>query len=107
MTKQEYLQTVRKQIHYIFDRDTIETELSQHLEDSIYDLMEDGHSREEAEDLAVQQMGDPISTGKMLNQEHHPLLGYLCMATSAILIPLLILGIFYICLLYTSPSPRD
>ena len=77
MKKQEYLDIVTKQVRYIFDRESIEAEIKEHLEDSIQDLMEDGLSYEEAEEQAVLQMGDPIETGKLLNKEHHPLIGYL------------------------------
>jgi len=100
MTKQEYLQTVRKQIYYVFDRDKIEEELNQHFEDSIQDLLEDGFSPKEAELQAVAQMGDPIETGKLLNKEHNPLVGYLCSASTILmwflLIPFLYLIIFSI-----------
>lgn len=92
MTKQEYLQTVRKQVYYIFDRNAIEEELNQHLEDSTSDFIEQGYSQEDAEKQALQQMGNPITLGKMLNKAHHPLLGYLCMASSTILTILLVLS---------------
>ncbi len=95
MTKQEYLQQVRKQIHYVFDRNKIEEELEQHLEDSICDLLQDGYTYEEAEYQAVEQMGNPIETGKLLNKEHHPLIGYLCSA-STILMWLLLVPFLYI-----------
>jgi len=92
MTKQEYLRQVRKQIYYVFDRNVIEEELNQHLEDNILDLLEEGHSPEDAEQKAVAQMGDPIETGKQLNREHHPLLGYLSVILTTLLIPI---GIYF------------
>ena len=54
MKKQEYLDIVTRQVRYIFDREFIEAELKEHLEDSIQDLMEDGFSYEEAEEQAVE-----------------------------------------------------
>ncbi len=90
MTKQEYLRQVRRQIHYIFDRNAIEEELTQHLEDSTHDLMESGLSLKEAEQEAVVQMGDPVETGKLLNKEHNPLIGYLYSASILLLVLLLI-----------------
>lgn len=90
MNKSEYLSAVRKQIHFVFDRDSIEKELKEHLEDSILDLMDEGYPKEEAEIQAVSQMGDPVEVGKQLNQEHHPILGYAWLASKAILILLLI-----------------
>lgn len=96
MNKAEYLHHIRKQIHYIFDRNEIEKELEQHIQDSIDDLMEDGLSKEEAEKQAVAQMGDPIEVGKQLNQEHHPLLGYLYIASKSVLYLLIIPAIIMI-----------
>ena len=77
MNKREYLQIVTKQIRFRFDRNAIETELNQHLNDSMEDLMAEGFCKEDAERIAVEQMGDPVETGKALNQEHHPVIGYL------------------------------
>lgn len=85
MNKSEYLSTVRKQIYFIFDRDSIEKELKEHLEDSILDLIDDGYPKEEAEIQAVSQMGDPVEVGKQLNKEHHPVLGYAWMVSKIIL----------------------
>ena len=68
MNKQEFLESIRKQIHFVFDRDSIEQEYSAHIEDSVLDLMEDGYSKEEAEKIAIEQMGDPIEIGKALNE---------------------------------------
>ena len=96
MNKQEFLQIIRKQIHFIFDRDSVEQEISQHIEDSIADLMSDGYKRLEAEKIAVEQMGDPIEIGKQLNEEHHPLLGYLLVASRAVLALLIIPAIIMI-----------
>ena len=88
MTGKEYLQRVRKHIYYVFDRDSIEQELAQHLKDSMDDLREEGHSKEEAERLAVECMGSPDEVGKQLNKEHHPVLGYAWLASVLILIVL-------------------
>lgn len=85
MKKDEFLSIVRKQIRFVFDRDEIENELKQHLADSIEDLMEEGLSCEEAEYLAVEQMGNPVEVGKLLNKEHNPLLGYLWAASKLLL----------------------
>jgi len=90
MNKKDYLKKVRKEIQFIFDRDAIENELSNHIEDSIQDLMKDGLSFEEAESVAISQMGDPVEVGKLLNKEHHPLLGYLWKLSQVILIILII-----------------
>jgi hypothetical protein len=93
MKSQEYLDIVTKQVRYIFDREYIEAELKEHLEDSIHDLMEEGLSYEEAEEQAVLQMGNPIETGKMLNKEHHPVMGYLYALSNVLIV---VLGIYFV-----------
>ena len=96
MKKEEFLRTVRKQIHFVFDRDDVENELNQHLSDSIEDLMEEGLAVEEAEYLAVEQMGNPVEVGKLLNQEHNPLLGYLWAASRVLLACLICPAVLYV-----------
>ena len=96
MKKEEFLRTVRKQIHFVFDRDDVENELNQHLSDSIEDLMEEGLAVEEAEYLAVEQMGNPVEVGKLLNQEHNPLLGYLWAASRVLLACLICPSVLYV-----------
>ena len=92
MKQKEYLKEVRKQIFYIFDRNSIEEELKEHLQDSIQNLLEEGFSYEEAEKQAVLHMGDPVETGKMLNKVHRPLLGYFWMLSQIIVIMIAILA---------------
>jgi len=77
MKKKEFLSIVRKQIRFVFDRDKIENELKQHLADSIEELIEEGFSWQDAEHIAVEQMGNPKEVGQLLNKEHNPVLGYL------------------------------
>ncbi len=89
MTGKEYLKRVRKHIYYVFDRDSIEQELALHLQDSMDALREEGHSKEEAEILAVERMGSPDEVGKQLNKEHHPVLGYAWLMSMVILILLI------------------
>lgn len=94
MTGKEYLQRVRKHILYVFDRDSIEQELAQHLQDAMDDLREEGYSKEEAETLAVQRMGSPEEVGKQLNKEHHPVLGYAWLLSAVVLACLVIPTLF-------------
>lgn len=77
MKTKEFLSIVRKQIRFVFDRDKIENELKQHLADSIEELIEEGFSWQDAEHIAVEQMGNPKEVGQLLNKEHNPVLGYL------------------------------
>ncbi len=94
MKQKEYVEQVRKQIYFIFDRNSIEEELKAHIQDSILDYMEEGLSYEEAEKQAVSNMGDPVETGKMLNKEHRPLLGYFWMISQIIVVWISILFAF-------------
>ena len=100
MNKSEYLKIIRKEIKYVFDRDKVEKELSDHLQDSIYDLIEAGYSYEEAEQQAITQMGEPKELGQLLNKEHNPLFGYLYSFTQLIVcfltVPLILYGISFV-----------
>ena len=91
MNRQEFLKLVSKEIHFVFDRKSIEKELNEHLNDSVEDLMAEGLSREEAEAQAVLQMGEPEEIGKLLDKEHHPILGYIWMTTKVISIVMVII----------------
>lgn len=113
MNKKEFLKSIRKEIHYIFDRDIIEKELNNHIEESINDLLEDGYSYEEAERLAIEQMGNAKEIGQLLNQQHNPLIGYLWMISKwcvrLIVVPSIIFVIFlmysvFYCIVPITPS---
>ncbi len=93
MNRQDFLRLVSKEIHFIFDRKSIEKELNEHLEDSIADLREEGLSKEDAERQAIAQMGEPEEIGKLLNQEHHPILGYVWMISRVMVIAVAILAL--------------
>ena len=90
MNKDEFLKIIRKKILYIFDRNKIIEELEIHIEDSILDLEEEGYSNEEAEKIAVEQMGDPNIIGKLLNKQHNPVIGYCLLVSRVCLICLLL-----------------
>ena len=111
MNKKEYLNIVRKEIKYVFDRDRIEQELSEHLQDSILDLTLEGYSYEEAEKQAIAQMGDPIEIGQLLNKEHHPLIGYLYKITQVIMVLILLCclipGLYFVIELKNMSVPQQ
>ena len=86
MNKNEYLEQIIKQISYVFDIPAIKKELSHHIDDLKEDLQNDGYSKEEAEKLAIEMMGDPIETGKQLNKVHNPFLGYMLMCARIVTI---------------------
>ena len=75
---QTWLNTAVSGIRFKPDRAAVEQELREHLEDKIEDLQRFYHlSREEAEEMALGQMGDAEKIGRELAKIHKPWLGYL------------------------------
>lgn len=71
-TIQSYLEAVRTQIRWKRARPVLIQELRRHLEDQREDLLQEGRGPEEAERLAVQDMGDPVAVGTELDRVHRP-----------------------------------
>lgn len=69
---QEYLDAVTEQIRWKRARSAIAWELRQHLEEQRDAFAAEGHTPEEAERLAVQEMGDPVPVGTELDRIHRP-----------------------------------
>ena len=67
-----YLNTVQEQIRWKRARQVVVRELGQHLDDQRDAFIEEGKSVEEAERLAVEEMGDPVSVGTELDRIHRP-----------------------------------
>ena len=65
-----YLETAGEQIRWERARRVVIPELRQHLEDQRDAFAAEG--REEAERLAVEEMGDPVSVGAELDRIHRP-----------------------------------
>ena len=65
-----YLETVATQIRWKRARPMVTLELAQHLEDQRDALAAEGY--ENAEELAVQEMGDPVAVGAELDRIHRP-----------------------------------
>lgn len=72
-----YVDAVLRFVHFRYDHAVIRKELLAHLEDKADWLAEQGTEREEAVRLAVEEMGDPSETGRALNREHSPVLGWI------------------------------
>lgn len=92
--KDQYLETVLKEVRFPFDRKQISKELEAHLEESIEFHIEPGTDQEMAEKKAVKDFGDPKEIGKMLNKVHKPLLGWLWLLSKYGLIALTITTVF-------------
>ena len=75
----QWLDTAVRGIRFGPDRRAVRAELYGHLEDKIADLRRifPDLKREEAEDMALSQMGDPDAIGRELARLHRPWLGYL------------------------------
>lgn len=71
-TIQEYLQIVEDQIRWKRARPVVAQELERHLEDQRDAFLEEGNAPEEAERLAVEEMGDPVTVGTELDRIHRP-----------------------------------
>ena len=68
----DYLDAVTAQIRWKRARPAAARELEAHLEDQRNEFQEAGCSLEEAERLAVEEMGDPVSVGADLDRLHRP-----------------------------------
>lgn len=71
-TIQAYLEAVREQIRWKRARPVLIQELERHLEDQRDAFLGEGKSPEEAERLAVLDMGDPVTVGTELDAVHRP-----------------------------------
>ena len=71
-TIRDYLDTVTAQIRWKRARTVVVRELETHLEDQRNEFLAEGHSPEEAERLAVEEMGDSVAVGTDLDRLHRP-----------------------------------
>lgn len=71
-TIQAYLRTVEEQIRWKRARPVVAQELERHLEDQRDAFVHEGSAPEEAERLAVEEMGDPVAVGTELDRIHRP-----------------------------------
>lgn len=67
-----FLKEVTNQIKSKRAKRNVETELEYHLTRTKRQLMEKGFTEEDAEEIAIENMGNPIMIGKELNKLHTP-----------------------------------
>ncbi len=67
-----YLEAVQGQIRWKRARPLLVRELERHLEDQRDDFLKEGKAPDEAERLAVEDMGDPVTVGTELDRVHRP-----------------------------------
>ena len=83
-----WLDTAVKKIRFKPDRKQVRKELEEHIEDKALDLQRifPDMTREEAQERAVSDMGDPAEVGKELAKVHKPWLGYAWLASKVLLV---------------------
>ena len=72
MRMDEYLRTVTEQVRCSRMHDSIAEELKDHILDQAEAFEEEGTDHEQALELAVREMGDPVETGVALDRIHRP-----------------------------------
>lgn len=82
MNAKEFLNNVSKEIRYKPANKPITEELEAHIEELKNDNLCKGLSEEQAEETAVEQMGDAKKIGKRLNRIHRPKLDWITLILS-------------------------
>lgn len=97
MGSSEYLEICVEQVRCRRMRPILAAELLSHIEDQKQDYMDEGISEEEAEYMAVEQMGDPVETGSAFDRVHRPKMDWkaMGMVLAAALIGVVLYGILY------------
>ena len=72
MKANEYMKQMMKTVVSHKEKDGIKRELQDCIDDLTEAYMEQGMSKEEAEEEAIRQMGDPCETGEMFNEVYQP-----------------------------------
>ena len=102
---QMWLNTAVSGIRFKPDREAVEEELRGHFEDKVADLQRIFHiSQEEAEEMALGQMGDAEEIGREMAEIHKPWLGWLWQASQAALLLSVILWLLS-CVYHGEPLP--
>ena len=85
--KRSWLFRATRGIRFKPDREAVETELREHMEDKTADLLRifPDMTQEEAMERVIEQMGDPEEIGRELALIHKPWLGYLWQASKVAL----------------------
>ncbi len=94
---QDWAEQAVAQMRFPPDRHAAQKELLDHMEDARDALLARGLPEAQAEQQVLAAMGDAKTTGKLLNQAHRPLLGWLWLASrwvSIFMVVLLLLQIW-------------
>lgn len=109
MDRREWMRLVMREIHFAPDRKKIRQELLEHMEDRMEEYLEQETA---AEARVLASMGDPVEVGRELNRQHKPWLGWLWLASWAVLavtacLTLVLAGILGISSLADKPETMD
>jgi hypothetical protein len=94
--KDKFLAEVLSYIKFPFDRDDIRSELDSHILDKIDYYIEQGHDKEKAEQLSINDMGEAKEIGMELNKQHNPFLGWVWKITNVMVILFVIVNIYIV-----------
>ena len=85
---QNYIAQVCEQVRWKKAHDVVSEELLAHIEDQTEAYREEGYTEDEAEYLAVEQMGDPVLAGSQFDKVYKPRMEWnvLCLAGTIILL---------------------
>ncbi len=72
MNRTEYLESLTEQISNKHAKELVRAEICAHIEDQKEAYLLEGKEEDEAELLAVREMGDPVDAGSKLNKIHRP-----------------------------------
>lgn len=86
MNTKEFLDNVCNNIKYQPASNQIKEELRTHIDEVKEEKIEEGYSAKEAEELAVNQMGNAKEIGKKLNKIHRPKLDWITLILVIVLI---------------------
>ena len=72
LTKDDFITKTLEQIRWKKAHDSVRKELSDHIEDQKNAFLDMNMDENEAEEMAVQEMGDPVEVGALLDNSYRP-----------------------------------
>lgn len=94
MTSESWLYRATREIRFVPDREAVRQELREHLADRVDAYMEQGQTLMEAEEAAVEAMGDPTEIAEELGRIHAPWWGYFWRASRVVLVLAVIVAVW-------------
>jgi len=104
MNRTEYLKSLTEQIRNKNAKTLVLEEITAHIEDQKQAYLLDGMGEDEAEEMAVKEMGNPVDTGVQLDKIHRPKTDVWMLAAMLVLTLIGIVMQSIICLQYNDLS---